>query len=484
MKRSSILFAALGALSLASSLVSSSASACLPPSSAVHPYRLRYGVSPESVEMSSSGLAAVAAHVQSSVNQGATDGAVLLVARHGKVVLHQAFGKRDGNWAGDPNQNPSMPLDGIFDLESITKVFTAFVAIKQRSAGQLDFEAPVSDYLSQYSSSTRSGVLVKDLIRFTSGLTIDIDSTVAPDPWEAMLTTDPDFSPGTGILYSDLAYRVLGRVVESAGGAPLDELVEEHITDPLQMRDTDWRPLVNMPQKHRRFVGTDYSMYRNADGSPHYMRGEVADEQDYFLEETTGHVTGCDGAFSTAWDLALFGQMMLNRGARVGGRATGWDYCVPGSFLCSVYTIAPAADVVEMMTRQTNDAAGVSLAIPGISNNWLNDLLFADKAYAWEMADLAPGAHVITGQLSSASAISKIGGAGTFLVVDPDPSRDLIVVLLTNHGLPSFVGEEGFNVDTEGNLIWPGYENMLNGIAPDTVTNLVVQSMTDLGQGS
>ena len=482
MKRSIISIAVLGSALVASTLVSSSAEA-LPPSSAEQPYRLRYGIFPQLVDMSPTGLAAVSAHVQNSVNQGAMDGAVLLVARHGKVVLHQAFGKRDGNWTGSPTENPPMPLDGIFDVQSITKLFTAFVAMKQNAEGQLDFEAPVADYLSQYSSGTRSGILVKDLVRFSSGLTIDIDSTVATDPWEAMLTTNPDYDPGTTVLYSDLAYRVLGRVVETVGNASLDELVETYITDPLQMRDTDWRPAVNMPQKQLRFVGTDYSLLRNADGSPHYMRGEVADEQDYWLEETTGQVTGCDGAFSTAWDLALFGQMMLNRGARVGGRATGWDFCIPGFPFCSVQTVLPVSHTENMMALQTKDNVGVPFGSVGASSTWLNDLLFANKGYGWELADTEPGAHSVTGSFSSASAVSKIGGAGTFLVVDPDPSRDLVIVLLTNHGLPSFVGADGFNVDAQGNLIWPGYENMLNGIAPDAVSNLVYQAITT-GQGN
>jgi serine-type D-Ala-D-Ala carboxypeptidase len=85
----------------------------------------------------------------------------------------------------------------------------------------------------------------------------------------------------------------------------------------------------------------------------------------------------------------------------------------------------------------------------------------------------------VTGQYASPSAVSKIGGAGTFITVDPDPSRDLVIVLLTNHGLPSFFGDDGIGVTEEGALIWPGYENMLNGIAPNVINDLVQLAIDD-----
>lgn len=463
---------------LFTSILAAPALASATPSSASRPYSLQYAVTPHQVAMDPNGLAQASAHVQNAVNAGGIDGAVLLVARHGKVVLHKAYGRRDGNFAGPSWQNPWMPRDGIFDLQSITKIFTAFVAIDLHDQGLLDLSAPVAAYLPEFATPEKSGVLVADLVRFTSGHSIDAAASLVgdPDPWNTMLAESLAYTPGTVLFYSDIAYRLLGRVAEAAGGAPLDVLAKNRIMSPLGMKDTAWRPLVTMPWKSSRFVGTGYSTVREADGSPRYMRGEVADDQDYWIESQGHGVTGCDGTFSTAWDLALLGQMFLNRGARVIGNPS-WGYCTPWMWSCGIDLITAPALVEEMMELQSKDASGTPLGIHGATSSWLDDLLFANKGYGWELADTSPGAHVVTGLHASPYAVSKIGGSGTFLTVDPDPSRDLVIVLLTNHGLPSFVGPDGIQVDGSGNLLWPGYENMLGAIQPHVLNDLVQLSI-------
>ncbi|MDI1451742.1 serine hydrolase domain-containing protein [Polyangium sp. 6x1] len=450
-----------------------------PPSSASRPYSLQYATTPSQVSMDANGLSLASTHVQNAVNAAKIDGAVLLVARHGKVVLHKAYGRRDGNFAGPVAQNPAMPKDGIFDLQSITKILTAFVAIDLHDHNCLDLSDPVAYYLPEFATPAKSGVLVGDLVRFTSGHSIDAAASLLgdSDPWSTMLAESLAYTPSTAVLYSDLAYRLLGRVVEAAGGAPLDVLVKNRISTPLGMKDTAWRPLVNMSAKSSRFVGTGYSTLREPNGAPRYMRGEVADEQDYWIEADGHGVTGCDGAFSTAWDLALLGQMFLNRGARVVGN-TVYGYCTPWLWTCGIELLASPYLVEGMMSLQSRDGWGSPLGISGATSSWLEDLLFANKGHGWELADPDPGAHVVTGLYSSPYAVSKIGGAGTFLTVDPDPSRDLVIVLLTNHGLPSQVGPDGIQVDASGNLLWPGYENMLGAIQPNVVNDLVQLSIT------
>jgi serine-type D-Ala-D-Ala carboxypeptidase len=238
------------------------------------------------------------------------------------------------------------------------------------------------------------------------------------------------------------------------------------------MHDTGWRPLYTMPQKGQRFVGTGYSDLREHASAHRYMRGEVADDQDFWIEEHTHSVTGCDGAFSTAWDMALLGQYFLNRGTRIISRNNA-GFCLPQMASCTIDPVTPAGLINASMTLQSTAIDGTPIGLSGLTSSWLDDLLFANKGYGWELGDLEPGAKVVTGQYSSPYAVSKIGGAGTFITVDPDPSRDLVVVLLTNHGLPSFFGPDGIGVNESGALIWPGYENMLNGIAPHVVNDLV-----------
>lgn len=443
-------------------------------SSDTSPYQLKYAAMPYQVQMSAAKLELAAGYVQSAVQAGTMDGAVLLVARHGKVVMHRAFGKRDGNREGNPVFNPAMPLNGIFDLQSMTKILTSLAALDLQSTGQLDISAPVSNYIPEFTSPDKAAMTVADLIRFTSGHSIDTDAFLVGDehPWETMIAQGLIAPPRTLLLYSDLGYRLLGRVVEVAGGAPLDVIVKNRILAPLGMQDTAWRPWHNMPQKALRFVGTGYSDLREH-ASPHrYMRGEVADDQDFWIEEHTDSVTGCDGAFSTAWDMALLGQFFLNRGTRIIGNTIG-GLCLPQMPWCTIDSVTPATLINASMVLQSTSNIGDPLGISGATSSWLDDLLFANKGYGWELGDLAAESHTVSGQYASPHAVSKLGGAGTFITVDPDPSRDLVVVLLTNHGLPSLVGDDGIAVTAGGAIIWPGYENMLNGIRPNVVNDLV-----------
>ena len=72
-----------------------------------------------------------------------------------------------------------------------------------------------------------------------------------------------------------------------------------------------------------RFVGTGYTTARAEDGSARYLRGETADDQDWWIETHADSVTGCDGVFTTAWDLALFGQMCVTPGLTKNTYGTG-----------------------------------------------------------------------------------------------------------------------------------------------------------------
>jgi CubicO group peptidase (beta-lactamase class C family) len=435
------------------------------PSSSGTPHRLQYQKhgDPRRVNMDPKVLALAAEHVADIVDEGHVDGAVLLVARHGQVVLHEAFGKRDGRLAGAAN--PAMPKDGIFDLQSITKLFTSYVAVQLEAEGKLDIDAPVGDYLPEYSVGAKAEIRVRDFMRYTSGLFIDATIYGSSDPWAAMLAEDLAFTPNSQVYYSDLGYRLLGRTIEAAGGASLDELVRRYIFEPLGMKDTGYAPSVNMPEKADRFVGTGYSYVRG-----HYMRGEVADEQDYFIESHGHGVTGCDGVFATAWDLALFGQMLLNHGKHVSGKTNPHGVCPPGNKHCQVTELLPSSLSDATFSLQTADVT----SLPAASTSFVQNLIRADKGYGWELPEHRPGAYSPAGQLISTTGAVKTGGAGTFIMVDPDPARDLVVVLLTNHGLPS---HDDLGVDENGELVWPGFERMLGGIGPAAVNDLVQLSI-------
>ncbi len=432
-------------------------------------YYLRPGP-PSSVDLSSNILDQAVDELEEAVADGDIKGAVLLVARRGRLVLQTAVGTRDGLNEDNPSM-PSvpMPLNGIFDLQSMTKPFTVFLAMKMQESGDFpgfSINNTVATYFSEFAVSSvnnKSSVTVRDLMSYVSGEKLDYDGDDEnnpnglfddADPWHSMLEASLAHAPGTKVVYSDLGYRILGHVLETVGGASLQDLMHTYIFAPLDMTDTGFQPWLNMPEKQDRFVGTAWSATRGR-----YLRGEVQDETDYFLQgdgpDPAEHLTGCDGLFSTANDLAKFSQMMLNRGKHV-------HRCVPNvplSPLCTT-TLLPAQAVLDMTTIQTG-----SLGLLRPSWTYSENLFYARKGYGWEMWDSSwwPG-----GEGTSSVAYSKTGGAGTLMVLDPEPDREMFAILLTNHGLPKF---DNF---TPGPVMaWVDFDWMINDIRALEVMNKV-----------
>ncbi|WP_437665153.1 serine hydrolase domain-containing protein [Sorangium sp. So ce1182] len=458
--------ACLGAPDVAHALVSQ-------PSSGVWPRSLERAA-PESVNMSTAALRGATLALEDAIADGDINGAVLLVARHGRVVLHEARGERDGlneRWPEMPS--PPMPRDAIFDLESMTKPFTVFLAMRMQESGQFPgfhIDNPVVKYFPEFadaSSPEKSLVTLRDLMRFASGEDIDAGGIMgADDRWRTMLTAPLLYTPAQKVLYSDLGFRILGHALEKVGGRSLQSLMKEHIFDPLDMSSTSYRPKVHMAAKCDRFVGTAWSSARGR-----YLRGEVQDETDYDIEQNTGngqhnHLTGCDGLFSTAEDLAKFAQVLLNRGVHVRGLDV---LCNPILSLCPGERVISRHAVRSMTTLQTGD-----LGLPTPAATFAQNLFYSGKGYGWEMYD--PGAWP-GGDHTSTVAYSKTGGAGTLLVIDPDPARDLMIILLTNHGLPAY---DQLGVDENQMCYWHDFDAMIEDIRAEAVNDAVNLSLMDV----
>ncbi|MGK3996263.1 serine hydrolase domain-containing protein [Sorangium sp. So ce1024] len=349
---------------------------------------------PEDVSMSSDRLEDVFARIERRVTDGLFPGATALVARHGVVVGHRAFGTKVVG-ADEP-----VTLDTIFDLQSMTKVLsTAASALALVQEGRLELHAPVARYLPEFAANGKGAVTVYDMLRYSAGLPVDnqfLDVADDEAVWSLMAETPLEYAPGTSVLYSDVTYRLLGRVIEAAAGQGLDTVARTRIWGPLRMNDTMYNP---PPALVERIAATGYSELRG-----YLVRGEVQDEQDWAL----GGVTGCDGAFSTAMDLAVFCQMILN-----GGSYGGANVLRP--------------DLVSRMKK--NNTPQVTEAATDTSP--IENLLLTPKGLGWELwtRRFSNG-----GTRLSPRSYGKAGGAGTFMWIDPE--RELIGILLTNHGLP------------------------------------------------
>lgn len=243
---------------------------------------------------------------QQEIASGGFPGAVILVGRQGKIVYRKAFGYRSIL----PQRQP-MTEDTIFDLASLTKVVATTTAIMQLvDAGRLSLEAPVGKYWPEFNSNGKRSITIKQLLTHTSGLRADVNPKVRWTGYEGAIAAigedTPVRPPGCSFQYSDANFIALGEIVRRVSRTPLDVYCKEKIFKPLGMRHTTFRP-----------PGNWQSLIAPADFHGSRLRwGEVQDP----TANRMGGVAGNAGVFSTADDLAILMQMLLNGGAIQGKR--------------------------------------------------------------------------------------------------------------------------------------------------------------------
>ena len=146
------------------------------------------------VGMDADALEDAFARVARRATDGRYPGAVALVARRGVVVGERAFGVR---LAGS---SEATTTDTLYDLESMTKVLaTATAAMILVHRGRLSLTAPVAKYLPEFAANGKQGVLVRDLLRYSSGLPVDsqkVDTDDIDAIWKFMLDTPSSIRPG------------------------------------------------------------------------------------------------------------------------------------------------------------------------------------------------------------------------------------------------------------------------------------------------
>ncbi len=287
--------------------------------------------SPESVGLSSGKLKEARQAVQALVDQKEVAGAVLAVARRGKVVQHDAVGVMDV--AGGKPMKP----DTIFRIFSMTKPVTTVAAMMLVEDGKIQLDDPVVKYLPEFKDlrvhtgkgdetvAAQRAMTIRDLMRHTSGLTYGFfDATPVDQLYQKHKVLDPGdslqdlvvklgklpllYQPGTRFQYS-VSTDVLGRIVEVASGKPLDVFFEERIFKPLGMKDTGF----SVPdEKLPRFAA------QHAGGKGELKVTETAAESRY--RKQPRFLSGGGGLASTARDYLRFCQMLLNGGELEGAR--------------------------------------------------------------------------------------------------------------------------------------------------------------------
>ncbi len=339
-------------------------------------------------QLSHSGLAPIDDIVSDEIKAGRIPGAVIEIGQRGGITYRRAFGDREIQ----PERRPMTP-DTIFDLASLTKVVATSVAIMQlQERHKIDLDAPITRYWPAFGRDGKGTITVHELLTHYSGLPADLN--LAPR-WvgystalrmiEAERPIDP---PGARYRYSDINFEVLGELVRRVSGLGLDIYCERYIFNPLGMVDTFFKPSA---AERARIAPTAYA------GGRLYL-GEVNDP----TSERMGGVAGHAGLFSTADDLALFAEMMLNRG--------GWR---------QVRVLSERS--VDEMTSVESPRSAKRL-----------------RGLGWDLA--APFCSDRNGTAETGS-YGHTGFTGTMIWIDP--ASESFVIILTNRTYPGATGDAG-----------------------------------------
>jgi len=311
---------------------------------------------PEEVGMSRVQLGLLDRVMAEALQKRDFPGAVIMVGRKGKIVFRKAYGL--SQWV--PDEHP-MRVDMLFDLASITKpVATTTAVMILLEQGKLRLWDSVSDFVPDFEPFRDEEGRRGDPIRV----------------WH-LLTQE--------FLYSDLDFITLGFIVETVSGRGLADFCREHIFAPLKMEDTGFNPPENL---RSRCVPTEV-----LDGEA--LQGVVHDPRARLLGGVAGHA----GLFSTADDLSVFAQMLLDRGEFAGVRI-----------------LSPLS--VDRMIEVYPRAA------------------FAGRALGW---DLDSDFSTNGGDLFGPASFGHTGYTGTSFWVDPETRT--FVIFLTNRVHPDDTGE-------------------------------------------
>jgi SSS family transporter len=402
-------------------------------------------------------------------------GAVVVIGHGGHVVFEKAYGERklegEPGLDGQPSAAEPMTEDTIFDMASLSKDLSTATAVMQLyDQGKVQFDEPVEKYLPGFNTehdAERAKVTVRMLLTHTSGEAPDVNlkdawGLATPDFMEGVhraLTTPLMSQPGEVFRYSDINFILLGYMVQVLSGEPLDVYAQEHIFKPLGMTDTRYLPLAKACGPHKVYGAAiawapaprgrelfacpkgdwstslltriapeahDDEAKSDPGTNPDYdrlLRGTVHDP----TTRRMGGVAGHAGVFSTAQDVALYAQALLDR---LAGRASNFpvkretlELMVapeqPGHTDGQV-AAANAAEQAAIAAGDKGAAAGLAPHYPAVKGQDL-------RGFGW---DIDTAFSKPRGVVFPIGSFGHTGFTGTSLWMDP--GSDTYVILLAN----------------------------------------------------
>ncbi|MGB9028955.1 MAG: serine hydrolase [Acidobacteriaceae bacterium] len=346
--------------------------------------------------------------VSHAVDEHQLPGAVVVVGHNGHVVFRRAYGMR----SLEPTQEPMTP-DTIFDMASLTKPLATAVAVMQLyEQGKIGLNDPVAKYLPEFGANGKQDITIRHLLTHYSGLPPDLP---LDEPWTGKdkgyqlgFGIAPLRPPGEQFLYSDINFIVLGALVEKLSGLTLDEYTKRYIMDPLGLEHTQflppaaWIPNIAPTEYEHDPISSGVPKSRTYPGDA-MLRGVVHDP----TSRRMGGVAGHAGLFSTADDLAIYAQSLLDR---LAGRSSQFPL---------------SRIVLQKMTSPEQPATGTAL-----------------RGFGW---DIDSPYSSNRGTLFPVGSFGHTGFTGTSLWIDP--ASDSYVIVLANsvhpHGPKSITSLRG-----------------------------------------
>ena len=383
---------------------------------------------PDAVGLDAARLSRIDAAVEDSIQRHQLPGAVVVIVREGKIAFRKAYGSRSIQPALTP-----MTVDTVFDMASLTKpIATATSIMVLLERGKIRLSDKVIDHIPEFAPNGKDQITVEQLMLHTSGLIADnplSDFENGPEKaFEQIDKLKPRTDPGTKFTYSDVNYIVLGKMVERLSGETLDAFSRKNVFEPLGLRETTFKPGEALA---KRAAPTE-----QRDG--HWMQGEVHDPRSFKLGGVAGHA----GLFSTADDIAVYVQMLLDGGVYQGKRI-----------------LSPAT--VRLMTTPRPIPGGL-------------------RALGW---DVQTSYSANRGELFSPDSFGHTGFTGTSVWIDP--SSRMAVIFLSNRVHPDGKG----NVTrlrgqvatlAAASIVAPPFPNPRSSAAPSTAARSYSSVLTGI----
>ncbi|MBB4636120.1 serine hydrolase [Longimicrobium terrae] len=326
---------------------------------------------PDSAEMKAARLASIDTILRNGIRDSVFSAAAVVVARRGMVVKMSGYGQTGGE--------PVDPRGTLFDLASLSKVVgTTPAAMVMVDDGAISLGAPVRRYIPEFRGGNKADVTVRHLLTHTSGLPAGdwlYNLSSSTTALNRVIRSELVRAPGSGMEYSDFGMILMAESIHRVSREPLDRLVARRVFGPLGMVNTQYLP---PSYDQARTVPTAVKSER-----PYVVDGVVHDANAYRLGGVAGHA----GLFSTAWDVSIYAQTLLNGGA-YGTRRVFRE------------------QTVRSWTRRQPNAD--------------------TRGLGWD----TPGPRSSAGSYMTARAYGHTGFTGTSMWMDPE--LDLFVVLLTN----------------------------------------------------